>query len=700
MTGHICNFRSISALQGGLVLVAALVIAAGGVATGQEKTAATLPLERVVLFSSGVGFFEHNGHVQDDAEVQLRFDVEDVNDLLKSMVVEDLDGGQVSSVGYGSKDPITKTLKSFAVDLTTNPTLAELLGQVRGEQVELEAPNLITGIILGVEKRKQKVGDDEVIETDVLNLLSDDGLRSVSLDSVSQIRLLDITIDAELRKALALLASSHSIDKKTVTIDFRGAGRRNVRVGYIQETPVWKTSYRLVLADDKKPYLQGWAIVENTTEEDWSDVELTLISGRPISFTMDLYEPLYVPRPRVELELYASLRPQSYDQDLGRKEKEFLAKRLAEAEAAPMAADEMGLLAGRMLKSSRSSGKAEADKKSNASWELQEGVQSTAAAGEVGELFQYAIDTPVSLPRQQSAMLPIVAAEVAGEKISIYNPNVHAKHPLNGLWLTNTTDLHLMQGPITVLDGGTYAGDAKIDDLPPGSKRLVSYAMDLDVEVAPTTKGRPEQLLAVRLIKGTMIVTRKHQRAQEYTVKNSGSKPKTVLIEYPHDPTWKLIEPDKPAEETRDRYRFAVKVAPGEPEELLIEEERTDSQQVSLTNIDDGSVRLYLSAKVVGDRVKEALQEIVRRKHEIDQLLADRRELEQRISEIGKDQTRIRDNMSRLDRNSELYNRYVKKFSDQEDEIEGLRERILALTDKETGLRKSLDEFLMGLDLS
>jgi len=314
-------------------------------------------------------------------------------------------------------------------------------------------------------------------------------------------------------------------------------------------------------------------------------------------------------------------------------------------------------------------------------------------------LKSFAIAAPVTLPRQQSAMLPIVNAEVKGEKVSIYNPGVHAKHPLNGLALTNTTELHLMQGPITVFDENVYAGDAKIADLPPGGKRLISYALDLDTEVAPESKGRPDQLLSVRLIKGAMIVTRKHQRAQQYTVKNSGRKTKKMLIEYPYDSAWTLVSPKEPAEKTRDLYRFAVEAAPGEPAELVVQEERTDSQQVALTNIDDDSIRLYLSAKVVSDEVKAALSEIVKRKHAIEQLSTRRKQLEKQIDEIGDEQSRIRDNMARLDHNSELYNRYVKKFSDQEDQIERLQEEILTLTDQETELRKALDEYLLKLDL-
>jgi len=699
-------WRSILGTLAPAALIGFALVAAAQAA--DPPGSAELPLEKVVLFSSGVGFFEREGRVEGDAQVELKFRVDDVNDLLKSMVVQDRDGGQIAAVGYGSKDPVTKTLQSFAIDLTEQPTLAELLAQVRGQQVELEAPNLITAVILGVEKREQKAGDDEVIEIDVLNLLSDEGLMSVPLDSVRRIRLVDKDLDGELRKALAVLASSQSTDKKTVTLDFRGEGKRSVRVGYIRQTPVWKTSYRLVLEDEKAPLVQGWAIVENTTEEDWGEIDLTLISGRPISFVMDLYEPLYVPRPVEELELYASLRPPSYDQDLARHEVEFRRRAAAGKPAEPEVPQLVAGLAragGRALGQDRygaadlAAAAEEGAEKAYERWNFQQGVEAAATAGEVGELFRYDIEAPVSLPRQQSAMLPIVNSEVKAEKVSIYNPRVHAKHPLNGLWLTNSTDLHLMQGPVTVLDDGVYAGDAKIDDMPPETKRLVSYALDLDVEVAPESKGRPTELLSVRLVKGTMIVTQRHQRVQEYTVKNSGQKPRSVLIEYPYDSTWELVTPAEPAEKTRDLYRFRVEAPSGEPAGLTVEEERTDSQEVALTNISDGSIRIYLSAKVVSDEVKAALQRIVEKKHEIDLLAESRKQLEKQIAEIGSEQARIRENMARLDRNSELYNRYVKKFSDQEDEIERMREKILELTDRETELRKALDEYLMGLEL-
>jgi hypothetical protein len=694
-----------------LAILLATVMPLATYADGPQPS--NLPLKRVVLFSSGVGFFEHAGQVTGDAKTEMKFKTADINDLLKSMVVQDLDGGQVSTVTYGSKDPITKTLKGFAVDLTTNPTMAQLLQQLRGERVVVEAPNELSGVILGVEPRKTRLNDHETIETSVLNLLTDQGLRAVPLDTVGRLKLANEKLDAELRKALAVLASSHATDKKSVEFSFLGKGTRQVRVGYIQAAPIWKTTYRLVLTKDQKPLLQGWAIVENTSEEDWSNVNLTLVSGRPISFTMDLYQPLYIPRPEVQLELYSSLRPQVYGADLAARGLRFHAG-YAPARGLAMAAKAKDRVAAAALAEPEETadstrrlgegvafgyggtGLAAADG-SEAKWRA--GIQAAAQAGNVGNLFQYAIATPVSLPRQQSAMLPIANADVKGEKLSIYNAAVQPKHPLYGLRFTNTTDLHLMQGPITVFDGGVYAGDAKIEDVPPGAERLISYGIDLDTEVAPEVKNQPEEYLSIRLLKGVMLTDRKFVRSQEYTVKNSGKQAKTVLIEYPIDAAWRLVLPEKPTEKTRDLYRFAVEAKPGEPAKLLVNEQRIEHQEIALNNLDDNAIHFYQSVKVVSEKVKTALAEVVKRKHDLQQLAATRQQHEQRIHRIKEDQDRVRQNMDRLDRTSELYKRYVKKFTDQEEEVSKLNEQIASLAEQEAAQRKSLDEYLMGLDL-
>src|SRR3989304_8903793 len=200
------------------LLSAVLLVSIGLVASAQEpagkappKAASpqALPLTEVVLYSSGVGYFQRDGSMDGPGEVELRFKVDNINDLLKSMIVQDFDGGQVTTVTYDSRDPITKTLKSFAVDLTTHPGLGQLLGQIRGERVEVAAPNPVSGVIVGVEKKGERVGDKEVAEVEYLNLLTADGLRSIHLGQVQRIQIANEQLGAELQQALGGLASSH-----------------------------------------------------------------------------------------------------------------------------------------------------------------------------------------------------------------------------------------------------------------------------------------------------------------------------------------------------------------------------------------------------------------------------------------------------------------------------------------------------------
>src|SRR5687767_2349519 len=294
------------------------LLGAPKVAKQDVKPAVELPLTRVVLFNSGVGYFSRSGEVQGDARVDLSFREDDINDLLKSMVLEDFSGGRIAAVSYDSREPVTRTLASFAVNLNGQPTFAGILSQMRGERVEVvltpgaaNQPGKLNGVIVGVETQKVPAGN-QTIDAAFLNMWCAEGLRAVKLSDVQQLRFSNPVIESEFRRALDVLALTHDSQKKAVSLHFAGDGKRKVQVGYVVEAPIWKTSYRLVLGEKDKPYLQGWALVENPTDEDWSGVKMALISGRPISFKMDLYNPLYINRPTVEPELFASLRPVTY----------------------------------------------------------------------------------------------------------------------------------------------------------------------------------------------------------------------------------------------------------------------------------------------------------------------------------------------------------------------------------------------------
>ncbi len=699
---------------------------AAGAADGKQdlKPAVNLPMTRVVLFNSGVGYFSRSGEVEGDARVDLAFQETDINDLLKSMVLEDFNGGRIAAVSYDSREPIARTLSSFAINLNNNPTYAEILAQARGERIEVTVqpnaanqPGKLIGTIVGIEHQKTAVGKD-VVEVEVLNMWCAEGLRSVKLSEVQQLRFSNPVLESEFRRALEVLALNHDSAKKAVSLHFAGDGKRKVQVGYVVEAPIWKTSYRLVLdAENKggKPYLQGWAIVENPTDEDWSGVKMALISGRPISFKMDLYNPLFINRPTVEPELFASLRPPTYDGGFNRK-RDDAAKDLTNED--PGLESRLGKKRG--LKEDKAKDQLPEAKDAaayrfqandpKAAYALQvekqlairlatSGVGSSATGGQLGDFFQYAIDHPVSLARQKSAMLPIVGKDVEGTRVSIYNPSVQPKHPLLGLRFKNTSGLHLSQGPITVFEGSTYAGDTRVLDVQPNEERLVSYAIDLGTEVDPQNGIGTSKLTSVKAVKGIVTTTTKIREEKNYRIANRSQQDRSIVIEHPNrtNQQFKLVGGEKPIEDTKEVYRFSTSVKAGQEATYKVTEERDLATSISLTNSPDDQIRYFISLNEATAELKAKLTETLKLKGMWND---HRRELAQVVADLNRlnlDQDRIRKNLANTPKEAEVYTVYLKKLSDQEKEIDGLTAMQKKLMGDEFAAKKSFDDYLANL---
>lgn len=638
----------ISALVGAVVIIGILSHFASsgrsnvkfGLPGDGKPVVEQLPITQIVLFNSGVGYVQREGTVDGDADIDLFFNTTDINDLLKSMILEDLGGGKVSVISYDSSDPVDKILRSFSLDLTSNPTFGELLNQARGEKIEatLKATSNSPqaqqkGTIVGMEVRKtqvEKVGT--CIEVDYLNLHADNGFKSIPLNQIEQVRFLNPTMEKEFQQALQVLASSHDVQKKRVTLSFKGAGKRQVRLGYVVEKPIWKMTYRLRMEPKDKLYLQGWALVENTSDNDWNNVTMTLVSGKPISYKMDLYEPLYIPRPTVEPDLFASLRPPLYDTTLDPTKQPagpapgnqpmpgqiggfqgpqlgfnfqgggfnfggFNNQGMQGGNIGNFYQNQLALQKQQQILEQQGQKKLSYEELQKRKEDLQqakqkaaevgekviglnfkEGIQSVATAEDIGDYFQYRLDQKVSLGRKRSAMLPVFNSTIDGQKVSIYNRDVHKRFPLLGLRFKNTSTSPLTQGPVTVYDENNYAGDTRILDVQPNEERLLSYAMDLGSKVFVSYKTIPGPKMTFKIGTDQLTAAYTNQRTTKYQVKNDSKHDRQVILEHPVSSGWDLKEPAKPSEKTPNHYRFVVDAVKGKSLtfEVVEEEQRID----------------------------------------------------------------------------------------------------------------------------
>lgn len=277
----------------------------------------SLPVKRVVLYKSGVGYFEHQGRVRESQDVTIPFTSGQLNDVLKSLTVLDLNGGRITGVEYGSAAPMDRQLDDLRLPVGEKASLTEFLGALRGARLEVRSgANVMVGRLLSVE-RKTRIAGGTTLEVDYLSLLSDSGeLRTTELTPAFSVKLLDRGLPAKMDRYLDVVSAGREADVRRMVISTSGTGERSLFVSYISEVPVWKTTYRIVLNSNAKPLLQGWAIVDNTVGEDWDKVQLSLVAGAPHSFIENLSQPYYARRPVVPVPEQILASPQTYEATL------------------------------------------------------------------------------------------------------------------------------------------------------------------------------------------------------------------------------------------------------------------------------------------------------------------------------------------------------------------------------------------------
>jgi len=638
-----------------------------------------LPVRKIELYKNGMGFFEHRGAVKDAQSVEILLPSSQLNDVLKSLTVLDLGKGRIAGVNYDSVAPIARRLEELPIDLSSDAGLMHLLNQVRGTEVEIGTPSgNVAGKLLGAETKVRNTGPGATVQTICVSVLTAAGqIRLVDLESAGALRLADPVLAGNLGRQLDILESAHQRDVRRLRVRTLGSGERQLYIGYTSEAPIWKTTYRIVLDPKQKPLLQGWAIVDNTTPMDWADVTLSLVAGAPISFIQDLAQPLYGRRPVVPLAQGVQAAPQvseaamsEEDAEQAKAEGEYdgsaLDRLRSLSKAARMPEETIAPSAIPMPAAPPASGIAQAIRRQAA---------ATAAAQSVGDQFEYRLPDPVTIRRNESALLPILQAEVGGEKVATFRASDGEAHPRLAFWLRNTSKFTLDAGAVTVIDSDAFAGEGLMETVQPGESRLLSYAVDLGTVVSTAGGTRSERTERVVAAGGMLRLYAKSVETATYRIRNNNDAPRSVILEHPLRPEWELAGAT-PAETSANYYRFRVEVKPKTTAEFTVREELPKESAVAYSSVTPDQIAVWVRAKTIDPELEKRLRAVAAAQGEVNDLSTKIAALDREQNEIFKDQERVRGNLQRLGQSPDeatLRARYVRQLNAQEDRLAALK---------------------------
>jgi hypothetical protein len=745
-----------------------------------------LPVRRVVLYKSGVGYFEHVGRIRDNQTVTIDFTSGQLNDVLKSLTALDLDGGRVLGVSYNSEASLDRRLGALRLPVGAQTNRAAFFSALRGARLEVRAgATRLAGRLLSVERMSRQT-EGAVSEVDTLSIVTDGGeVQTIPLDAGVRVRLLEADLNEEVGRYLSLIGSVRDQDVRRVSIATTGSGDRNLFVSYISEVPVWKPTYRIVLpaaGAARKPILQGWAIIDNTVGEDWTNVELSLVAGAPQSFIQRLSQPYYVQRPIVPLPQHVSLAPQTHQSALGTAGAATMAGRVTDQSGgvlpgvtvqvtrsgrvvtqattqatgrysvtglAPGNYDVRFVLSGfrpSTYQNVQTTGGMETvldarlqlgtvaqeltvtsaapviDTKRTASGtfarEIFENIppsyrafdspeamvvaaqQSDATGAALGDLFEYKLKTPVTIPKNQSALVPILSGEVEAEKVSLWSPAVRGGRPLRAVWLTNGTGSTLDGGSFSVVDADAFAGEGLMEPLKAGEKRLLSYAVDLAMQVDAKGESIPTKTTRVRISRGVVIQESEERQRRVYTVRNEDAEARTLVLEHPARDGWSLGGTIAPSETTASWHRFRVPVAGKTTATFTVDEVRPRTTEYAVQSLTDDHVGVLVKDELISPETEGALRRVLAQKAEVARLAALYGDREAAITAIDRDQARVRENLKALKGSAEerhLVQRYVRQLDEQENRLIALRAEQQALDEQRQKAQAELDRLIEAL---
>lgn len=675
--------------------------------SNQSNQIGQLPVKRVILYSHGVGYFERKGMVAGSENIELEFNTKQMNDVLKSLLVLDLNGGRISTVNYDSSKPIDKQLEDFSLSLTDSNQrgMSALIAQMRGAKVEVRAKEIVSGKVVGLEK-KRITQNQNILEQDLLVISTELGdIRAFDLVEIRGIKILDQKLRNDLEHYLDILNNTHKKDVRNITISAQGEGQRNIVAGYTIEAPVWKTTYRVVIDSKGKPFLQGWAIVDNEQNEDWENVQLSLVSGKPVSFTQDIQAIKYRVRPEVPLpeDDEPALRPQIYEETIDKNNPEPEEGSLDAGVEGGIEGGVAGGVAGGVIAGSVGNSYAPPPPPRPLTENLELSTSSVAVGRNIGELFEYKVDHPVTIKRNSSALIPIISTKIEGERIAIFNEDNEIRNPMSGVLIHNTTNLTLENGPLTVFEQETYAGESLISRMKPDEKRFLTYAADLSCFISVSNEDKANNVSSVSINKGSFVAYNKQISTKTYNIVNKDNKQKVIYLEHPFKKNWKLVNTPEPAEKTQNYFRFRVTVEPKTTLKFPVVEENTVETTYYISSFTPEDVEFFYKGRHISDEIKQALERILDIKNKIyetDQALVAKN---RQISEISAEQARLRTNLETISKTADdktLMNRYIQKFKTGEDEIERLQAEIKKITADKANLYVEMNKQIEAISFN
>jgi len=683
-----------------------------------------LPVRKVVLYKNGVGYFEHAGSVTGNQRVTIDFTSPQLNDVLQSLTVLDEGGGRIAGVNYNSTTPLAEQLKTLSLGMTDDPTSTALFQALRGQRVEVTGGpgGVITGRLLSIESRTEKVGggdSDTTIDKFYLTLVSASGaVRVIELTPALSVRPLDANLQGQLDRYLELLSTTHANGLRHLTLDAIGQGQRQLRVSYISEVPVWKSTYRIVFprVPNGNATMQGWAVVDNTVGADWDNVQLSLVAGAPQSFIQPLSQPIYTKRVEIPIATEAQLTPQTYEAAEekaaapasagGGGGQEMMNERLAMPHAAPMMAVRKkvspgGVGSGAGISSGSGSGRnyvglaalglsvssLEPDRVSDA---FNEGDVTTNA---FDDFFEYALTQPVTIHKNESAMVPILQQELPAMHVTMWSEKQPT--PMRTVWLENKSKLTLDSGSFSIFESGEFAGEGLLEPIHPGEKRLLSYAADQAVKVHRTAPAVTSTLRHIGMHQGVLVQQTSQVTDSAYTVNNTGDEAREVLIEHARIPGAELDSETKPAETTATAYRFRLAVKPHETADLHVRERALLSETVRIDPEEDRSAFLIAISKPIPS-VEEKLKPLIEAETALNGLNDKIEEIEEKEKTFSADEDRARANLTAL-KGNDAAKRFVDELNHAEDQLQAARKQVADLEQQRDAAKEKLNALIAGL---